>query len=330
MARTKHLMIIHGRSTKPSENEKKRIVREALLNGLGRVDPKAAARLTSGPKKVKLSFIYYGDISNKLIVQKSPDKKARLKGRDAKHGNARCIPDNYYDKGLKTLYAQRGQTKASYDAFLKKNRDRRWVDNAASVVSALAGLTGFSDELIEAATPDLGAYLRTRQWGSAIRDRLQQPLKRALLNNDDICLIAHSMGCIVSYDVLWKFSRMSEYRDIQNTRNKVTKWITLGNPLGEPGVRDNLYDADEPDDGLYPSKIIKDWINFSAQDDFICHDPTVKDDFRDMVRDGHVGSIQDRKMYNFWIGEKGNTNPHKLYGYLDNKAVAQEVVDWMK
>ena len=132
---------------------------------------------------------------------------------------------------------------------------------------------------------------------------------------------------MVSYDVLWKFSQMSEYRDVQDSKRRISKWITLGNPLGEPGVRKNLYDADEPDDGRYPKNIIKGWVNLSAQDDFICHDSTVKDDFKEMKKWGYVESISDRKIYNFWLGRK-TSNPHKFYGYLDNPYVAREVADW--
>ena len=288
-----------------------------------------AARVKAAkPSDLKYDFVYYGDISNRLILDKFPDKEARLSGRDSDHGNQPCEPDGFSDAGLAMLYARKSHSKAAYAKFLDMHRDRRWMDNLATVVSALGSLTGFSDEIISAATADMGAYLQTRQAGSAIRDRLQRVLKPALINGHDICLVSHSMGCIVAYDVLWKFSRMSEYREVQNTGNRVNRWLTLGNPLGEPGVRDNLYDADEHEDGHFPKDIIKDWINLSAQDDFICHDPTVKDDFRDMARAGYVERIVDKKLYNLWLAGKA-TNPHKFYGYLDNPKFAKEVVDWV-
>ena len=342
MARSKHLIVIHGRSTKPSEKEKRRIVTESLLHGLGRAveDVSISANLNDelggpepdtirfGRKSIKYSFVYYGDISNQLILKKDESKADRLTGRDPDHNNQRCEPDGYYDDGLELLFQHEAQTKAAYKRFLSAFPDRRWMDNAASVISVLGRLTGISDEVISAATADMGAYLLTRKSGSAIRDRLQRHLKPALLNGDDICLVAHSMGCIVSYDVLWKFSRMSEYRDVQETGNRVAKWLTLGNPLGEPGVRKNLYDSDEREDGVFPEDIIKDWVNLSAQDDFISHDPTVADDFKLMKRLGHLDKIVDRKVYNFWLGATA-TNPHKFYGYLDNKTVAREIVDWV-
>jgi hypothetical protein len=326
MSGRKHLMVIHGRSTKPSEQEKRRLVKKCLVHGLNRVDPKAASRL--GPGDVKFTFVYYGDIANALILDRNPDRKKRLTGVDAKHGNAVCEPDGFYDHGIDLLFGQTQHGKAAYKAFLKKYPDQRWLDDASSVVSYLAGLTGLSDNIIKPVTADMGAYLMTRQFGSAIRERLQAPLKKALIAGDDVCLVAHSMGCIVAYDVLWKFSRMSEYRAVQNASNPVSLWLTLGNPLGEPGVRDNLYDADEHEDGVYPTGIIRDWENISAEDDFICHDPTISDDFKAMKRDGHLKSMKDTKIYNFWMGAE-NTNPHKFYGYLDNPTVARRIVRWM-
>ena len=333
MAGRKHLILVHGRSTKPSEDEKKRIALQALRHGLARRDKQAADRLSDDPNdgQVKFSLAYYGDLSNSLILKKYPHKKDRLKGTDPRHKHLPCEKDGFYDEGLKQLYRRKtgNHGEQDYKAFLARRRDNAWWDNAASVVSALGNLVGVSDTVI--ATPltaDLAAYLKTRQYGSGMRDRLQKILKPALLEGDDVCLMAHSMGCMVSYDVLWKYSRMSEYRDIQRKKATVQRWITLGNPLGEPGVRQNLYDADEDKDGMYPKKIVKKWINFSAKDDFICHDTTVADDFREMTRRRYVESIEDRKMYNFWMGAKA-TNPHKLYGYLDNPDVASEVIDWM-
>jgi hypothetical protein len=102
---------------------------------------------------------------------------------------------------------------------------------AARAVSTLAAiltgsrLNGFA---IMNATADMGAYLMRRSVGSAIRARLQDPLRKALKRGDDICLVSHSMGCMVAYDVLWKFSRMSEYADLRAGGVKVTRWVTLG------------------------------------------------------------------------------------------------------
>ncbi|MFT5081500.1 MAG: hypothetical protein ACI84E_002163, partial [Planctomycetota bacterium] len=177
---------------------------------------------------------------------------------------------------------------------------------------------------------DMSAYLTQYHVGSAIRQRLQKLLAPALKRGDDVCLVSHSMGCIVSYDVLWKFSRMSEYEQIRE--RKVNRWITLGSPLGEPGVQDNLYDAKVDASGQYPTNI-KHWTNIAAFDDFVAHDEDAADDFASMTAASGadpalVQSITDSRMYNFWTGSKGS-NPHKLYGYLDHPHVATEIAKWI-
>lgn len=112
----------------------------------------------------------------------------------------------------------------AYRKILRENDDLRFLDDAAraiSTVAAISSLTTLKMQVIKRATRDIGAYLMTRKVGSEIRERLQGPLKKALKAKDDVCLISHSMGCIVAYDVLWKFSRMSEYRDAQNANTLV-------------------------------------------------------------------------------------------------------------
>ena len=61
----KKLIYIHGRDTKPSKQEKGRLVRMALLQGLGRVDSNAVDSFVNG--KIELLVAYYGDISNIIM-----------------------------------------------------------------------------------------------------------------------------------------------------------------------------------------------------------------------------------------------------------------------
>jgi hypothetical protein len=180
--------------------------------------------------------------------------------------------------------------------------------------------------IIQKMLPDLGSYLTSRVVGSDVRSRLQGPVKRALKSGQQVAIIAHSMGCIVSYDVLWKLSRMSEYRDVRD--RKVSLWLTLGSPLGEPAVQKGLYDAHEPEDGKYPSNIDR-WVNVAARDDFVAHDGTVADDFKEMKQRRLVRSLRDLPRINtFWVGTQGS-NPHKFYGYLNHPRVAKVLSEWI-
>lgn len=329
MAKIKHLIVIHGRSTKPSETEKKRLTKEALLHGLSRVDSLAAKKFKD--KKIKYTFIYYGDVNNREMIERKPSLRKSLTGEnDKKYGYAPCVAKKTYDADLQKLFLYKQFTKNAYKRFLKNVPDTRAFDEIASVFSWLGSKLNFSDYVISAATADMGAYLLTRKVGSEIRERLQGPLKRALMANEDICLLSHSMGCIVSYDVLWKFSQMSEYKKIMESGNTVNLWLTLGNPLGEPGVKDNLYDAHEKQDGKYPRYIINNWTNISAVDDFVSHDSRIADDYKEMKDARYLNRLVDlSEIYTFWCSNSG-ANPHKFYGYLDNPTVAKQISRWIK
>ena len=325
----KHIIVVHGRHLKPSYEVKRRLVKESMSHGLNRLDDKSAYNAFQS-NEVDYTLVYYGDINNELMMEHDAEQYSpELCKIDPKYKTP-CEDADKFNTPLTDLFDQKTFTKSAYKQHLKSVNDSRAYNEAAAVVSWFSNLTGLSEGIIKKATPDMGAYLLSRKTGSKIRERLQSPLKKAILNGDDICLITHSMGCIVSYDVLWKFSQMSEYKQIMAMHNPITHWITIGNPLGEPGVRKNLYDANERYDGMYHRGIVKNWLNISAVDDFVAHDASIKDDFSEMKKNAYVDSIRDiTNLYNFWVGDSGEANPHKLYGYLDNPIMARHLAAWI-
>ncbi|MFD1160477.1 hypothetical protein [Roseovarius aestuarii] len=328
------IIMIHGRSTKPAKQRLAMFQRQALLQGLERVNPAKAKKVADGA--VEIDFVYYGDISNRILAVKSDTHAKRLTETDPHSDNAPCLPDVGFADAIDALGAIRRFDKRAYRKILKENDDLRFMDDAARAVSTIAAITTatFLNTVgIKLATADMGAYLMRRSVGSKVRERLQTPLRRALKRGDDICLISHSMGCIVAYDVLWKFSRMSEYADVRENGNRISQWLTLGCPLGEAGVKANLYDGHERahDDGTdkHPKNIVKHWHNTAAVDDFISHDTTMKDDYKAMTKFDYVDSITDKRIYNCYA-MGGKANPHKFYGYLAHPIVANDVASWIK
>jgi hypothetical protein len=320
----KRIIVVHGRSTKPKREEKEALVREALLHGLGRVSAESRARLAAGEVAVELA--YYGDINNAILYgyHARPRKPFRRDFLTAWEWEP--VPGARYAAPMQKLFAVGQQNKKNYHALNRRYRDFRYVDDVLDVISPFAHLFGLNDNVLNALLPDLSAYFRYRTVGSMVRDRLQRVLLPALDSGDEICLVTHSMGTIVAYDVLWKLSHMSEYRDYRD--KAIALLLTLGSPLGEPGIRQQLYDAHEPADGRYPRNIRR-WHNFSAADDYVARDEALADNFREMAERRYVGGVQDHAIYNFWVGENDTTNPHKLYGYLDNKKVCSVIDRWL-
>ncbi|MGI9395731.1 MAG: hypothetical protein ACR2OY_13870 [Boseongicola sp.] len=328
------IIMVHGRSTKPCKAQYAHLQKLALLQGLKRVSSAKAAKISDG--RIPVDFVYYGDINNRILAGVDEEKAKSLEAKDPHSHNAPCLPATGYAAAIAALEEFDRFDRRAYRRVLAENTDLRFVDNAARAVSTLAAiLTGASLNriAIKVATADMGAYLMRRSVGSAIRERLQDPLRRALKRADDICLVSHSMGCMVAYDVLWKFSRMSEYRELRDTGSKINRWVTLGCPLGEAGVKANLCDAKEYDfqngTDKHPKDIVGDWLNVAAVDDFISHDATMKNDYSAMLKHGYVNSITDISIYNCFTF-KGTSNPHKLYGYLANPKCAATIADWIK
>jgi hypothetical protein len=320
---TKHLFVIHGSSTKPQRRVLERLVKRAITEGLRRVDSGAAGKLEASG--IRFTLVYYGDITNELMVRAEPELKKSMIQR----GGRWYQPHNSDEMNLERLIAwpTRKHSQGHYKELIRKTPNRRLLDHVARVVSPVASVMGLGPYAIRRLFPDLAAYLNSRAWGSELRTRLQGPLRRALARGEDVALVSHSMGCIVSYDVLWKLSRMSEYRSVHD--RKVSLWLTLGNPLGEPTIKAMLYDANEPNDGLFPANLV-DWVNIAAQDDLVARDRTVADDFQEMIRRKLLRRIKDhRRIYSFWVGARGS-NPHKSYGYFNHPSVARVLARWIQ
>lgn len=325
---SKRIIIIHGRNTKPAQSPYEALQKRALIQGLKRVNPAKAAALANG--SIPIDFVYYGDVNNRLLAEVKKNRDD-LTQTDPAHNNAPCLPHDEVEPAIAALAAIRRYNKSAYNKILRDNKDFRWLDDAVRAFSTIAAITTatfLNMKAISHATADMGAYLLTRKVGSEVRARLQEKLIPALTAGDDICLIAHSMGCMVSYDVLWKLSRMSEYAHVRQGNPKVKLWLTLGCPLGEAGVKRNLYDGHERDRDRYPHDIIHDWVNIAAKDDFVAHDSTMKNDYRSMKRWGFVNSISDKHIYNCYAAHE-TSNPHKLYGYLAHGVVGDCVSRWM-
>ncbi len=146
--KSKHLIVIHGRATKPSSKEKKRLVKKSLIHGLERVSPQAAQKLKNG--EIRFSLAYYGDICNREMIRADEKEKSELPDKDPAHGNSPCEKAGSYDADLAKLFQTTNFSRAAYKKLIRK------------------------------ATPDMGAYLTRRSVGSEIRERLQRHLKPSL------------------------------------------------------------------------------------------------------------------------------------------------------
>jgi hypothetical protein len=143
---------------------------------------------------------------------------------------------------------------------------------------------------------------------------------------DRIMLVSHGTGCVVVYDVLWQLSHDERFTEKYGDC-KIDTWVTLGAPLGDNYIRKHLMGADgEPIS--YPKNVIT-WHNVSAEDDYTCHDNTLADDFKSMLEQRVVSTVQDYCIYNLAV-RYGKSNPHSSVGYLIHPRMSKIIDDWLQ
>ncbi len=306
----KTLILLHGRGFKPPKARLKKLWLDALRFGIARDFPEAVDLFEAA----RIAFVYYGDTSNAFLSQLTgkpqvDDTKKRQVTLD----------------GLKQWKASQFN-KATYEGLAGKES---YKEGLADVFSAVLSFTRLGDEVISLVAPDMKEYWMGYQspFGSAVRAPVTNPLKRAFNRGDSVCIIGHSLGSLIAYDVLWKFSYMSEYRPDYCTK-LVDLFMTIGSPLGDDTVKRGLFGAAATNERRYPCNIRK-WINIAAEDDFICHDKRIKNDYKDMLKWKLIDAIEDHKIYNLSLRD-GKSNPHHSTGYLIHPTVIKALVDWLK
>jgi hypothetical protein len=138
--------------------------------------------------------------------------------------------------------------------------------------------------------------------------------------------MSHGTGCAVAYDVLWQLSHDERFRDEFGAK-KIDVFVTLGSPISDNMVRRRLLGAGRRANERFPTNIIT-WENVSAEDDYLCHDKTVANDLKAMMREHVISSINDYRVYNHAL-RYGKSNPHCSLGYFIHPRVAKIVTDWM-
>jgi hypothetical protein len=213
-----------------------------------------------------------------------------------------------------------------------------------SIVNALSNALTIKDNVIEEYMREVRLYKNDQYIAEQIRQPLEDILTTAWDKKHKVVLISHSMGTFISYDVLWKYSHRSEEKYTKYRNNKVDYFITMGSPLGDDSLRDFMLierwkkapkeEAEEERKRLYPLNI-KQWHNFSAYGDVVCHDSTLEDDFFKGMKENNVRNYTAKqlrdyvKLYNPYVTADDKKNPHKSYGYLIQPKLSQKFKEFI-
>ncbi len=310
----KKIIIIHGRSFKPPVERLRDSWIGALSHGVERDFPADGQAKLS---KASIDLAYYGNLSNEFLRNAGKTYDSEQDSLDRE----KCL-SKLMEYKKEDFLLERG--KDNYSNLPGKTALKEF---AADVLSVPAHLFRLQETIVKSVAPDMRQYWNVdSEFGSSVRWTLTEPMVKALKAGDDVLLIAHSLGTMIAFDVLWKFSYYGEYRELRESI-KPLHWITLGSPLGDELVKDKLKGASARGVRKYP-KIVDRWDNIAAEDDYISHDQTIADDFSDMVEANLTSSIVDRRIYNLAV-RHGDSNPHHGAGYLIHPTVSKIVYDWL-
>lgn len=303
----KQILLIHGRHYKPVKADLQSLWIQAIKHGIDRDFPSKVQEF----KDAKVELVYYGDISNAFLSDFYDE----------------AIPDDLDDRKASladlTRYSKSQFTKNTYKGLPGYNP---WMEAAADLFAGALNLIGLSDNIIEQVAPDMKEYWGDYHFGSDVREVFTSAIVKALKRDGEVCVIAHSLGTMIAYDVFWKLSYYSEYRG-QSWNRMIDRWITLGSPLADETVKDNLKGATNREADRFPRNI-GEWINIAAEDDYISHDQKVSGDYKAMKRLGYVNSIKDKRIYNLALRD-GKSNPHNGVGYLIHPTTIQAIAEWL-
>jgi hypothetical protein len=308
MTPNKTLILVHGRGFKPAKAELEALWLRALRAGLQRDTPDAAIAFD----RCTIRFVYYGDEIHDVLT---------ASGR--RYDPALDLADlNNAATALTALSTTKQFRRAHYERLPGKTPLKEFF---ADIGAPTLSLLGLKERAVARFLPELTDYWRAD--GSRLRAvdaRLRSVVGEAIEQGNDIALVSHCVGCVIAYNALLALSRDAA---MQSTNNKVALWLTLGAPLGDETVKRRLDGAAADARARYPANIVA-WTNVAAEDDYVCHDDTLADDYRAMLEQRLISRIEDTRIYNMAV-RYGRSNPHCALGYLIHPRVSRAIARWL-
>lgn len=303
----KTLILVHGRGFKPEKLQLEALWLRALRAGLLRDAPEATAAFD----RCTVRLVHYGDEIHDVLTAHGRSYDPTLDLADL-NNTVSTLAALSKTKQFRREHYERLPGKTPLKEFL--------ADIGAPTLSVL----GLQQRALDRFMPELVDYWHSGGTLRAVDARLREVVGEAMQRGDDILLVSHCVGCVVAYNALRALSRAAT---TQSRNDKVTLWLTLGAPLGDESVKRRLDGANAEATGRYPANIVS-WINVAAEDDYVSHDASLRNDYRTMLDERLISRIEDVRIYNLAI-RYGRSNPHCVFGYLIHPRVSRAVARWL-
>lgn len=321
----KKIIFIHGLASKPPEEKIHTFWQRCITESIRVEDPKLANQIDKQTQNL-FEMAYWANATPHHIedeswyVSKLEDEineviRVRKKSKDDFHvGTGKKIEAFFADKGVHLLHL-------------------------------LTGALQTKNVLFKRFLQEIKLYQDEQYIADRMRAPLEEALRNAWDNQQEVALISHSMGSFIAYDVLWRFSHRSEEKFKRYAKNKVKIFATLGSPLGDPAIQELLFSSFHDTDSKrhFPNNI-EFWHNYACLGDVVSHYNTFEDVFFKPMRKlqcikgkEHYHTIDYINLHNpFRVvahpENKKNVkeNPHKSYGYLVQPRLATWLMDFLK
>jgi hypothetical protein len=287
-AKARRLVFIHGRGQQGLDPKKLQTDWMTALNRGG------AACHRSVPGSVKVCFPFYGNQLGDFEKASSIPLTSEATARGDVNDQFLVFQGEFIEE----LRQKAGVTDAQIDAEYGNDPEARgplnwkWVQAILRAVDKHGG--GMNQKALELFTRDVYLYCTL----PGVRDAINHTVA-AVLTEEPTVVVAHSLGTIVAYSILTTDSRML----------KVPLLVTLGCPLGVRAVRDQFRPLHSPDP-------VGSWYNAFDTRDVVALYPLDPTNF----------PVNPPIMNNNAV--KNHTdNRHGIDGYLDDKAVATQILD---
>ena len=276
-----HIIIgVHGLANKPKEHILASGWEKAICEGLYNV-----CKLEERPA-INFAMGYWADIFYK---------------------NFDNNPDNAYKPVSETEHPLQNSREHFLDAI------RGWVgdklENPVEYLKNHGLLDDAADKVLERYLQDLDGYYEDAVRRDKTRNRVMELIKDNQQRR--ILLIGHSMGSIITYDVLRILGQ-------QDKNNIVDHYVTIGSPLGLPHVQAKIITEFG---SLRSPSVVKKWTNFADRRDPVALDSHLRRDFRPNAMGIRP---EDDLVMNDWGGIY-----HKSYGYLRCPELSEQIQQFM-
>jgi hypothetical protein len=273
---------IHGLCNKVEKNKLEEWWRKSIEEGLD-------INLDKSLSKFKFKMVYWADLLyDKPLEESIKDKKHKL------YLNEPYIPQE------KNFIPEQSPVRKKILNYLQPKLDKILLnDDLSSNYSLL------TDKIVEKKFGDLAIYYSNKEKRNAVRERLAYELREH--KKDNILLLTHSMGTIISYEVLTFLC----------PEIKIDTLITIGSPLGFPLIRARIATEMEIKNKIdmnlkTPENISKSWFNLADINDNVAMGYKLSNDY--FANSNNV-SVIDYQVHNDYIAN-GERNYHKSFGYL--------------